>query len=675
MTRTGVVLTLPGETVRIDSWGDSTFRVRAGTVPVTSFDLAMAEDAVATAPSEVQELDDRIVMHSGDLRVSLELSGRISFFRGTEPLVAEPPFDPREPPLLPHRRFHRSASGLLETTMTFDAYEGESFYGLGQHSLPHLNLKGCALELLHRNTYVSIPAVISSRGYGMLWNTPSVGQVEFATNHTRWHARAAREIDYFIYSGNTPAQVLRRYHTLTGFAPKFPHWATGYWQSKSYYESQEELMAVAREHLSRGLPLTAIFVDYMHWTHMGNWDWDRELWPDPAAMVAELAENGVRVLVSVWPHVSPLSENHAQLQANGQLVLATGADTPAVFSYADRGSPAGLDLSLLDLTNSDARGFLWDRLRRSYSSIGISSFWLDACEPEIRESSTQFREETMAFSSGPGGEVTGSFPLHFAQAVREGLTADGLDDGMILIRSAWAGSQRYGAAVWSGDIQSTWEALQGQLSAGLGMMVSGIPWWTSDIGGFFDSDIESPYFRELVVRWFQFAVLWPVFRLHGNRHADFYNAGLFSTGDPNEVWSFGDEAYEVIRGLLAFRERIRPYLQEQMDLATSDGLPPVRPLWFAYPDDESARGVDDQFLLGTDLLAAPIVHAGAIERTVYFPSGDDWRDVWSGMVFAGGSFAEIAAPIDRFPLFERVGGELGVTVDWFVASESSPREA
>jgi alpha-D-xyloside xylohydrolase len=509
----------------------------------------------------------------------------------------------------------------------------------------------------------------------MLWNTPSVGQVEFAANHTRWHARAAREIDYFIYSGNTPAQVLGRYHTLTGFAPKFPYWATGYWQSKSYYESQDELMAVAREHLSRGLPLTAIFVDYMHWTHMGNWDWDRELWTDPAAMVAELAENGVRLLVSVWPHVSPLSENHDPLEADGRLVLATGTESPAVFSYADRGSPGGLDLSLLDLTNPDARGYLWDRLRLSYSSIGISSFWLDACEPEIRESTTQFREETMAFSSGPGVEVSGSFPLHFAQAVRDGLTADGLDDGMILIRSAWAGSQRYGAAIWSGDIQSTWEALQGQLSAGLGMMVSGIPWWTSDIGGFFDSDIESPYFRELVVRWFQFAVLWPVFRLHGNRHADFYNSGLFSTGDPNEVWSFGDEAYDVIRGLLAFRERIRPYLQEQMDLATSDGLPPIRPLWFAYPDDEAARAIDDQFLLGRDLLAAPIVHAGEIERTVYFPAGDSWRDVWSDTVFAGGSFAEVVAPIDRFPLFERVGSELGVTVEWFVASQSSTREA
>jgi alpha-D-xyloside xylohydrolase len=639
-------------------------------MPVASFDLALADDAVATVPTAVQELDDRIVLHSGDLSVSLESSGRISFFRGTEPLVAEPHFDPREPPLLPHRRFHHSASDLLETTMTLDAYDGESFYGLGQHSLPHLDLKGYVVELVHRNTQVSIPAVISSRGYGMLWNTPSVGQVEFAENHTRWHARAAREIDYFIYSGNTPAQVLSRYHTLTGFAPKFPYWATGYWQSKSYYKSQEELMAVAREHLSRRLPLTAIFVDYMHWTHMGNWDWDRELWPDPAAMVTELAENGVRLLVSVWPHVSPLSENHAQLQADGQLVLAAGTESPAVFSYADRGSPEGLDLSLLDLTNSDARGFLWDRIRRSYCSIGISSFWLDACEPEIRESTTQFREETMTFSSGPGVEVSGSFPLHFAQAVREGLSADGLNDGMILIRSAWAGSQRYGAAVWSGDIQSTWEALQGQLSAGLGMMVSGIPWWTSDIGGFFDSDIESPYFRELVVRWFQFAVLWPVFRLHGNRHADFYNSGLFSTGDPNEVWSFGDEAYEVIRGLLAFRERIRPYLQEQMDLATSDGLPPIRPLWFAYPDDEAARGVDDQFLLGQDLLAAPIVHAGAIERTVYFPAGDSWRDVWSGLVFAGGSFAEVAAPIDQFPLFERVGSELGVTADWFVDSES-----
>lgn len=666
MTPTGVVLSLPTEIVRIDCWGDATFRVRASVEAVdSSIDLAVAETAVATAPSRVETLDDRVVLHSGELSVSLEASGRISFSRAGEALVAEPDFDPREPPLLPHRRFHRASSGLLETTMTLDSYEGERFYGLGQHTLDHLDLSGCVIELVQRNTQISIPAVVSSRGYGMLWNTPAIGQVEFAANHTRWTARHSREIDYFIYSGTTPAEVVRRYHVLTGFAPAFPLWATGYWQSKSYYTSQAEVLAIAREHLDRGLPLTAIFVDYMHWTHMGNWDWDPELWPDPHAMAAELAERGVRLLVSVWPHVSPLSENHAQLQAGGQLVLSAGSDRPAVFSYADRGSPEGLDLSLLDLSRPDAQDFLWSHLRQSYTSNGISSFWLDACEPEIRDSTSQFREETLTYSTGPGGEVSGAFPLHFAQAVRGGLTADGLDDAMILIRSAWAGSQRYGVAVWSGDIQSTWQALQGQIAAGLNMMVSGIPWWTSDIGGFFDSDIESPYFRELVVRWFQFAVLWPVFRLHGNRHADFYNAGLFSSGDANEVWSFGDEAYDVIRGLLGFREKLRPYLQAQLDLSTSEGIPPVRPLWFSYPDDASAVRVDDQFLLGADLLAAPIVHAGAIERTVYFPSGDDWRDVWSGEVHAGGSTALISAPLERLPLFERAGSGVGVESKWF----------
>jgi alpha-D-xyloside xylohydrolase len=666
MTPTGVVLSLPTETVRIDCWGDATFRVRASVEPVgSSINLAVAETAVATAPSSVETFDDRVVLHSGELSVSLEASGRISFLRGGELVVGEPPFDPREPPLLPHRRFHRATSGLLETTMTFDSYEDERFYGLGQHDLDHLDLSGCVIELVQRNTQISIPAVVSSRGYGMLWNTPAIGQVEFAANHTRWTARHSREIDYFVYSGTTPAEVVRRYHVLTGFAPEFPHWATGYWQSKSYYTSQAEVLAVAREHLDRGLPLTAIFVDYMHWTHMGNWDWDAELWPDPQAMAAELAERGVRLLVSVWPHVSPLSENHAQLQAGGQLVGSSGSDTPAIFSYADRSSPEGLDLNLLDLSRPDAQEFLWTRLREGYTSKGISSFWLDACEPEIRESTTQFREETLTYSTGPGGEVSGAFPLHFAQAVRGGLAADGLDDAMILIRSAWAGSQRYGVAVWSGDIQSTWEALQGQVAAGLNMMVSGIPWWTSDIGGFFDSDIESPYFRELVVRWFQFAVLWPVFRLHGNRHADFYNAGLFSSGDANEVWSFGDEAYDVIRGLLGFREKLRPYLQAQLDLSSSEGVPPVRPLWFSYPDDASAVRVDDQFLLGTDLLTAPIVHAGATERTVYFPSGDDWRDVWSGDLHAGGTTALIAAPLERLPLFERVGSGLGVTSEWF----------
>jgi alpha-D-xyloside xylohydrolase len=342
----------------------------------------------------------------------------------------------------------------------------------------------------------------------------------------------------------------------------------------------------------------------------------------------------------------------------------------AVFRYADRDAPEGIDLALLDLTDARAREVLWSRLRESYLDIGGTSFWLDACEPELYEPAHALRETTARYRRGEGMAVSSLFPLYFARAVREGLDAQGGDDGMLLARSAWAGSQRFGVAVWSGDIQSTWEALRGQVTAGLNMMVSGIPWWTSDIGGFFDSDIETDYFRELVVRWFQFAVFWPIFRLHGNRNADFYNSGLFSAGDANEVLSFGQAAYEVITGLLAFRERLRPYLHAAINEAASTGVPSVRPLWFAFPDDAEAVSVDDQFLVGDTLLVAPILWPAAQGRNVLFPAGKDWRNVWTGMVHSGGTTSWIEAPLSQIPVFEVVDGALGVDASWFAPGES-----
>ena len=221
------------------------------------------------------------------------------------------------------------------------------------------------------------------------------------------------------------------------------------------------------------------------------------------------------------------------------------------------------------------------------------------------------RESTARFSIGDGTAVSSLFPLFDVRAVREGLTASGADDSVMLVRSAWAGSQRYGAAVWSGDIPSTWESLRLQIGAGLNMMASGLPWWTSDIGGFHSAQPESDTFRELLVRWFQFGVFWPILRMHGNRHPDFHNAGMFSAGGPNEIWAFGPVVEEHLTQLLHFRERLRPYLQRQLDTAAALGTPPVRPLWFEYPDDADACLVEDQFLLGSDLLVAPIVEYGS----------------------------------------------------------------
>jgi alpha-D-xyloside xylohydrolase len=343
--------------------------------------------------------------------------------------------------------------------------------------------------------------------------------------------------------------------------------------------------------------------------------------------------------------------------------------SPALFSFADREAPEGIDLALLDLTHPEARRFYWERIEEGYHRIGVRAFWLDASEPELSAPAGRLFEDDARYALGHGTEVSSLFAFEDARAVREGLDSVGDTESVLLVRSGWAGTQRFGAAVWSGDIQSTWDALRLQVPAGLNMMVSGIPWWTSDIGGFFDADPESDGFRELLVRWFQFAAFWPVLRMHGNRHPDFFNAGIFSAGGPNEVWSFGEHGYAIMRGLLAFREKLRPYLHEVLDRTAYDGTPPVRPLWFDHGADPLAVSITDQFLLGDDLMVAPVLHHGARSRSVYLPDGHEWRDVWSGEVHAGGTWLEAAAPLEVVPAYVRVGGSLEIDSSWFTSGQ------
>jgi alpha-D-xyloside xylohydrolase len=235
------------------------------------------------------------------------------------------------------------------------------------------------------------------------------------------------------------------------------------------------------------------------------------------------------------------------------------------------------------------------------------------------------------------------------------MQAEGEEEVVTLCRSAWAGSQRFGTIVWSGDIPSTFESLQDQVRAGLNMGLSGFPWWTTDIGGFFDGDPGSAYFQELVVRWFQYGVFCPVCRLHGNRLPTDSMAG-----GPNELWSFGPEVYDILRQLLFLRERLRPYIQEQMHIAHRTGTPPMRPLFFDYPGDPEAYAVEDEYLFGPDLLVAPVLEEGARRRAVYLPAGAGWKDAWTGESWEGGRWLEAAAPLDRIPLYLKDGASLPI---------------
>jgi alpha-D-xyloside xylohydrolase len=368
-------------------------------------------------------------------------------------------------------------------------------------------------------------------------------------------------------------------------------------------------------------------------------------------MVRELEDMGVKLMVSVWPSVNPRSRNFAEMERRG-LLVRTERGVPGLMSFLDPDEDQ-IYVHYYDSTNPEARQFIWEQVREGYYRHGIKVWWLDACEPEIRPRDP----ENLRCHAGPGLAVINIYPMLHARGFYEGMRAEGEEEIISLCRSAWAGSQRYAAAVWSGDIRSTFEALQTQVRAGLNIGLSGIPWWTTDIGGFFGGDISTPYFRELIVRWFQYGVFCPLFRLHGFRLP---NEAFWDSGGPNEVWSFGDEAYAIIKELLFLRERLRPYIMDQMRLAHEKGTPPMRPLFFDFPQDETCWKVDDQFMFGPDLLVAPVLEEGKRSRSVYLPAGMTWADAWSDQVFAGGQWITAESPLERIPLYLRAGARLPI---------------
>jgi len=655
----GVTVRQGQETLQVEAWGESSVRVRSALGPCLTEPPASALRQPEPCDVRVEIFDDRARVHNGELFVEVSPNGdrnvqtfppRVRFFRsdGKELLSEHSPHFSSPP----QRRYKPTLGGLYGCELVFDASPGERFYGLGQHQHGLFDQKGAVIDLVQRNTEVCIPFILSNRGYGFIWNMPGVGRVELGANRTLWRADGARQIDYWVTTGATPADIVSRSTTMTGLPPMPPEWVSGFWQSKLRYRTQEELLEVAREYKRRGLPLSVIVIDYFHWSRQGEWKFDSAQWPDPQAMVDELRSLGVEVMVSVWPTVNPNSENYAEMDRRGLLVGSSRA-LPLHLDFWDKGSSGQVFVRFYDSTSPDARRYIWEKVEEGYGRYGIRAFWLDACEPEMRPE----QPESTLYYLGQGTEVQNVYPREHARAFAEGLQAQGEKEWLLLCRSAWAGSQRYGAAVWSGDVDSTFEALAAQVRAGLHMGISGIPWWTTDIGGFKGGDPTSAYFRELIVRWFQFGVFCPLFRLHGVREPGPL-VGSDQTGAPNEVWSFGDEAYGIIREQLELRERLRPYVMAQMGTASATGLPLMRALFLEFPGEEAAWEVGDEFMFGPDVLVAPVTQQGAYEREVYLPEGASWLDAWTGEPVEARGWLTARAPLDRIPVYLRAGGAL-----------------
>ena len=654
----GVVWRGDGETLQVRSWGPDSLRIRSrlmGELLDTDYALLPPRPA----PVEVRVDGDDAVVRNGRIEAVLRSS------RGTPGGDASP-----EPPRcelefrtstgrtllkeLPHggslklkaRRFAAIPGGDHRVTASFESEPGEKLFGMGQYQQHLLDLKGCTFELAHRNSQASVPFVLSSAGYGFFWHDPSIGRATFGLNRTEWHAESTRQLDYWITAGNDPAQIVRAYTAVTGRPPMMPEHGLGFWQCKLRYWNAEQLLEVAREHLGRGLPLDVLVCDFFHWPRMGDYRFDDEYFPDPGAMVEELTSMGVELMVSVWPQVSLASENYGEMRDKNLLVRSdSGVDVQMRFQEQS---------VFYDATNPAARAYVWDKCRQNYHDLGVRAFWLDEAEPEFET----YDHGQYRCHLGPVLQVGNLYPQLYARGFYEGQVAAGQADPVNLVRCAWAGSQRYGALVWSGDISSTWEDFRRQITAGLHMGIAGLPWWTTDIGGFYGGDPEDEGFRELLVRWFQWGAFCPVMRLHGFRlpvtpitHAD--GRPNCPTGAANEIWSYGDDVYRILASYLHLRERMRPYVREVMRAAHEHGDPVMRPMFYGYPDDESSWTVEDQYLFGPDLLVAPVVQPGARERDVQLPRGGTWTELHSGRAFDGGQVVTVQAPLPVIPVFAR----------------------
>lgn len=642
----GILFRREGETLLLEPYGPGIIRVRAACTLPGEQRWTLLPPAPCAATAELT--DAGAELHSGGLSAKITPEGQLSFHGANGVLLEELWSHERDQPA---RVSRCHAGGLFHLEVSFRPRR-EHLYGMGQEAHDLFDLKGSVIDLCQQNTKCTIPFVVSSRGYGFLWNNPGIGRAEFGAGRTRWVAEGARQLDYLVIAGQSTAEIVRRYASITGFAPHFPEWATGLWQSKLRYETQEELLAVAREYRRRGIPLSMIVCDYFHWPQQGEWKFDPRYWPDPAAMVAELAEMGIRLLVSIWPTVDPRSENFLHMRENNYLVRTERG--PGVLFFC-RGPE-----SHYDATNPEAGAFVLGRIRENYIPHGIHNFWLDESEPEL----TPYDYDNLRFHLGNGLEVANIYPYYYAKNFHDGLRESGREEILNLIRCAWVGSQRFGVVLWSGDIESNFDSLRRQIKAGLHVSLCGIPWWTTDIGGFHGGDPDDPAYRECFVRWFQFGAFCPVFRMHGFRHRPgrpttppFNMDGYCPSGGPNELWSYGEEAYGILLAHVRLREALRPYIQRQLDLASADGTPVMRPLLHDY-DDEPCYDIFDQYLFGPALMVCPVHEAGRRERTVYLPAGKTWIDAYTGAEHPGGGWITTPAPLERIPLFLVKNAEL-----------------
>jgi alpha-D-xyloside xylohydrolase len=535
----------------------------------------------------------------------------------------------------------------------------EGLYGLGQHQAGVWNYRGETVDLSQENTNIAIPLLVSTNGYGIFWNNPSRSRVNNRFVHALYlSAEVADRVDYYFIYGPEPDQIIGRYRQLTGEVPLFGRWAYGFWQCKNKYESQQEIEAVAARYRAEHIPVDNIVQDWFWWITMGEMKWNSH-YPDPRGMIDTLHKEHFHLMVSIWPYFRPGSATYDEFDKNGWFIART---------IQPSFHPVGQ--ALYDATNPAARKQYWANANAALFQKGVDAWWLDTDEPE-----TEAREDNILTTNkmylGSGARYANVYPLFHTMGVSEGqqaaetqLTESG-KRVFILSRSAYAGAQRYGVTAWSGDVLSDWVTFQRQIPAGLNYAISGMPYWTTDIGGFISGgNLNDPKFRELFVRWFQFGAFSPIFRVHGTRNPS-----------ENELWSYGPDAEKILVDYDTLRYRLMPYIYSEAWQVTTHHGTLMRPLVMDWRDDVEAQNTGDEYLFGPAILVSPVTTEGATSRSVYLPQAT-WYDFWTGETQTGGKRIQADAPLNKLPLFVRAGSiiPMGPKMEWTTEKPADPIE-
>ncbi len=700
----GVTFQTEAGTVRVEICGDRVVHVVAS----RTSELLRPKVPVVTSPCKA----DRLQIMSGKNNIKLQTdaisvdvdtgSGAVTFrSKDGATVLAEPKEG--------GKAFNVASVFETETwdvQQTFVSPSDEALYGLGQHQEGIFDIRGVPIRLHQANTNISIPFLLSSKGYGILWNNASLtdfnpadrsipidsntGNGQFNTtakgkygfvltsgnrnqltlkfgaepvidientwtpttasgvisleanksyevsarggtggvqlamrppqDTTTFRSEVAPAIDYYFLYGPELNRVVSEYRHLTGEAPLFPKWAYGYWQCRERYHSEQEILDTAAEFRKRKIPVDALVQDWQYW---GKYGWnamkfDEDHYPHPKQMLDKLHADDLHLMISVWSKFGEDTDVYKRMAAHSFLVPGT---------------------PWTDFFNPAAQAAFWSELKAGLFQDGIDAWWMDASEPEF-----DILKDKQTFL-GSGNSVRNAYPLYVTKAIYEGQRATtDRKRVVILTRSAFAGQQRNAAASWSGDVSANWITFRRQISAGLSFSMSGLPYWTTDVGGFFrpDDQYTSNAYRELLTRWFEYGTFSPLFRVHGYKS----NA---------ELWNYGPAVEKILTQYDELRYRLLPYIYSAAWGVTNRGETLMRALPLEFSSDSRARAISDQFLFGPALLINPVIAEGAKERALYLPAETEWVDFWTGKRMSGGQTITADAPLDMIPIYSRAG--------------------